>query len=292
MTQDLILKAELQPTPEMQQLLATGGGIVEEARALIIDSPDMAEVAAEDMRSVKARAKRLKELRDLFVAPAKQIIETADGIFKPQITALVEAEGVYKGKLMAWTTEQERIAAEARRKAEAEARALREAAERQAAAERAKAEAEAAEKRRQAEAAAAAQRKAEEEGNARAAKAAAAKAAALAEEARQVTDNAEAKVAELTMTAAAAAPVAIAQAAKPSGFSARKNWVAELDDGVDETRAVVLIAQAITGGRADLIGLLKLDLSAASRLAKAQEQHMSVPGLRAVNRPIAASRAA
>lgn len=293
MTQELILRAELQPTPEMTTMLSTAAdAVVEDARLLVIDTADMADVANEEMRAAKGQAKRLKELRDLFIAPARQIIETADGLFKPRIDALIAAEGIYKTKLLEWKSEQDRIAAEAQRKAAAEARRLREEAEAKAAAERAKAEQIAAEKRRQAEVAAEAQRKAEAEGNQRAAQAAAARQAKLEEEARQSTDRAEATAAELTMVAAAAAPVVVSVPSAPAGFSARKNWLAELGDGVTEAQAIALIAAAITSGRADLITMLKLDMSAASKLAKAQEQHMSVPGLRAVNRPIATSRAA
>jgi hypothetical protein len=48
------------------------------------------------------------------------------------------------------------------------------------------------------------------------------------------------------------------------------------------------IATAIAGGRTDLLALFKLDMSAANRLAKAQKKGMKVPGLQAVNRPVAA----
>ncbi|MBY0436902.1 MAG: hypothetical protein K2W80_01835 [Burkholderiales bacterium] len=293
MTQELILKAELQPTPEMTAMLtSTADAVIEDAYALVIDSATMADIANDEMRQAKTQAKRLKELRDLFVAPAKQIIETADGMFRPRMEALLKAEGIYKTKLLEWKSEQDRIAAEAQRKAAADARRLREEAEAKAAAERAKAEQIAAAKRREAEAAAEAQRKAEAEGNKRAAQAAAARQAKLEEEARQSTDRAEATAAELTMTAAAAAPVVAAVPSAPAGFGARKNWVAELAEGMGEADAIRLIARGIVEGRNDLITLLKLDMSAANKLAKAQEQHMSVPGLVAVNRPIATSRAA
>ncbi|MCA3109864.1 MAG: hypothetical protein ING91_19325 [Rhodocyclaceae bacterium] len=293
MTQELILKAELQPTPEMTTMLAsTAEAVIDDANALVVDSATMADIANDEMRQAKAQAKRLKELRDLFVAPAKQIIDTADGMFKPRMEALLKAEGIYKAKLLEWTAEQRRLADEARRKAEAEARRQREEAEARAAAERARAEQVAAQKRREAEEAEKARQQAEAEGNKRAAQAAAANAAKLEEEARQAAGRAEAKIAEVTLTAAAAAPVVAAVQTAPAGFSARKNWVAELENDVTAERAVQMIAKAIAEGRNELITLLKLDMSAATKLAKAQEQHMSVPGLRAVNRPIATSRAA
>jgi hypothetical protein len=293
MTQELILKAELQPTPEMTALLApAASSVVDEANALTIDSALMAEVANDEMRQAKTQANRLKELRDLFVAPAKQIIETADGMFKPRMEELLKVEGIYKTKLLAWSAEQQRIAAEAKRQAEADARRLREDAERKAAADRARAEQEAADKRRESEAAEQARRKAEADGNQRASREAAARSARLSEEARQAEESAERKASERTMVAAAAAPVVAPTKTAPAGFSSRKNWVAEIAEGLNEQDTIRLIARAITSGRNDLLTLLKLDMSAANKLAKAQEQHMSVPGLVSVNRPIATSRAA
>jgi colicin import membrane protein len=292
MTQDLILKAELKATDEMQVALRAGSGVVAVAEACVIDSPEMADLANDEMRSCKAAAKKLDEMRKAFIEPAKQIIATADGMFKPALEALVQAEGVYKTKLLGWTREQERIAEEARRQAAEAERKARAEAEAKAAALRAKAEQEAAEKRRQAQEAEQARLKAEAEGNARAAAAAAAQAARLQQEAQSKTDEAEAKATDVALTVAASAPAPIPVATAPKGFGSRENWVAELAPGHTEHGALQKICEAIADGRLDLFAVVKLDMSAANKLAKAQKKHMSVPGLVAVDRPVATSRAA
>lgn len=283
------LRAELVPTPEITAAIAEGGGALAAANACEIDSQDMAELANSEMKAVKAAAKKLDELRREFVAPAKQIIESADRMFKPSIEALTAAEGVYKRKLLDWTAEQQRIAEEARRAQQEAERKARAEAEAKAAAERARAEQEAAEKRRQAAEAEEARRKAEAEGNRRAAAAAAAAAAKAEAEAREKIEAAEQKAAIAQMSVQSA-PV-IAAPVAPAGFVARTNWVAELSPGMDEPAVIAAIAKAITEGRTELLNLLGLNWSAANRLAKSLQAHMSVPGLVAANRPIASSRA-
>jgi hypothetical protein len=197
-----------------------------------------------------------------------------------------------RAKLQDFTTEQKRLADEAERQRQAEERRVRQEAEAKAAAERAKAEQIAAEQRRQAEAAEAARRKAEAEGNAKAAARAAAEAATLQEKAVATIENADAKAAETIMAAQAALQLPPATAEKVAGFSLRDNWKAELHPGKGEYAVIALIVEAIANGRSDLLALLKLDMSAADKLAKALKGAMNVPGMLAVNRQTSVSRAA
>lgn len=163
------LKVTLSVGPDMRQHLVNTNNAIALANSYELDPADpdsdsIAAAAQEDLRSLKQRAAQIETMRVDFVKPAREIIEKAQGYFKPAITTLQEAAGIIDRKLVAWTRGRERLAAEAKAKAEAEARRLREEAERKAAAERAraeeqeraarqKAEAAEAERKRQAEAA-------------------------------------------------------------------------------------------------------------------------------------------
>jgi hypothetical protein len=251
----------------------------------------MAVLANDELRGVIARKEALKKWRDKFIAPATQIIENAKALFNPALNALGQSETLLRAELQRWTVEQKRLADEERLKREAEERRLRHEAEAKAAADRAKAEQVAAEQRRLARAAEEARQKAVAEGNAKAAAAAAAEAAKLEEKAAATIENAEAKAAETIIAAQAAVTVASAPE-KVAGFSLRDNWKAELLPGKGDRDVIPLIVDAIASGRTELLALLKLDMGAADKLAKALKKAMSVPGMQAVNRQTSMSRAA
>jgi len=259
----------------------------------VIDSKAMADIANRDMRESMARIEEIKALKAGFVAPAKQIIANAEALFDPAINARLAFATGLRRKLEMFTVEQKRLADEAKRKAEEEERRRRQEAEAAAAAERARAEQQAAEQRRQAAEAEEARKKAEAEGNKRAAAAAAAQAAKLQEKATATLANADAKATEALMAAQAALPLASAPLQeKVAGFSLRDNWKAELLPGKTERDAIALIVAAVAAGRSDLLALLKLDMTAADKLAKALKKAMNVPGMEAVNRQTSVSRAA
>jgi flagellar biosynthesis GTPase FlhF len=292
MNAPLPLSVTLTMDADTAATLAQDEMAVETARAYVIDSPDMAELANGELRSVILRKKRLKELKDGFVAPAKQILENAANLFNPALEALADAESILKSALTVWTTAQKQLADEARRKQEAEERERRQKAEAEAAAERARAEEKAREEQRKAEDAAAAAEKARAEGNAKEAAKQAALAAKASEAAVAAVETGNVKAAEKLISAEAAMPAPVAAPAKVAGFGTRENWVAELAPGFDEAGALVDIVLAISAGRRDLLALVKLDMSAANKLAKAQKKLFSVPGLVSKDRPVAASRAA
>jgi membrane protein involved in colicin uptake len=284
------LSVSLTLTPELVGNLSREAGALEIAQAYVIDSPEMAAEANKELQDVKRRLKAVDEWRERFLAPVRQLTATANEFFNPARKALQEAEMHLKGALIDWTSkEEERVAAE-RRKAEEIARRLRAEAEARAAAERARAEQEAAEKRRQAAEAEERRRKAEAEGNAKAAATAAAESARREEEARAKIEAGEARAQQAQMAAAAAPVAEVAAPAKLAGFTPRDNWVAEFTTTEDEAKA--LIVNAIAVGRADLLGLLIVDAKAAGRLAKALKKNFNVPGMLAVNKPVASSRAA
>jgi hypothetical protein len=251
----------------------------------------LAQETNTELRSVKATIARVKEQKDGFVAPAKQIIANAHALFDPAIQALVAAEMHLKGQLTAYTEREDKRLEDARRAREAEERAARQKAAEDAAAVLARAEQEAQQRAREAAEAEARRKAAEDAGNDRAAKAAAAEKAKAEEQARAAIENGAAKAAEATLAASAfPANAVVPERVKIDGYSTRENFVAELDTGCTEDIAKDRIVAAIAAGRTDLRPLLALDMVAANRLAKALKGSMNVPGLRAVDRPVGTSR--
>lgn len=283
------LTVRLVMTPDMASSLQQDTTALEVAQAYVIDSHEMAEAANEELKAVKARIKAVDEWKTKFVQPAKDIIASAEALFNPALASLGNAERHLKGAISNWMAEQQRIADEARQKAEAEERERRQKAEREAAAARARAEQEAAEARRKAAEAEAARRKAEAEGNAAAARRAAEAAAKAQADAAAAIETGEARANTAVLEAAAVTPAVVHAPQKLSGFSSRDNWVAVGE--VAEAEAIKLIAQALPE-RPELIAYLKLDMSAINKTAKAMKSHTNIPGFRAENKPIAASRAA
>lgn len=287
---DMPLAVQLSMPEATRAQLRQHEGAIAIAQAWEIDSPDMAILANDELKRIKAQAKALDEARKGFVAPALQIVEHAKAMFNPALTALAEAENILKGKIGAFQREEMRRVADAQRQAEEAARIARQAAEKEAAAARARAEEQAREARRKADEAEKARQKAEAEGNARAAAAAAAKAAEANAKADAAIENGEAAAQQAQLEAAAApAAVVVPETTKLAGFSSRKNWIAVLGTD-DEDEAKARIAAAIPT-RPELTALLQIDWKAAHKMAKALETHFNVPGLMAKNMPVQSSRA-
>lgn len=285
------LSVTLHMDESMRSALARDERALEAAQAYVIDCPEMATEANNELKAIKQRKARVEELRDGFVQPAKQILANARALFDPALRALERAEKHIKDDLIVWTQDQRKIEAEEQRKRD-EARRIEEARIAAANAEAiAKAEQIAEGKRLEAEAAEARQRAALEANDIKAAAKAAGEAARLAEQATSITESAVARAQAAATMAHAAVPVA-APAMKIEGLTVRDNYVAELALNTTDAQAIEKIAAQIAGGRRDLVSLLKLDLGAASRLAKVQKELFAVPGLVAVNRPVAASRRA
>lgn len=301
------LSISLALTPQLVADLGREAGALAVAQAYEIDCPEMAVEANRELQNVKQRLKLVEEWRERFLAPVRQLTDTANEFFNPARAALQGAEAHLKTALLGWNKKEEERVATERRAAEEAARRARAEAEAQAAAVRARAEQEAAQKRLQAALAEAERQRQEKEaarlraeGNAkaaaeaaRAAAAAAAESAKREEEARGKIEAGEAKAQQTTMAAAAMPVEVAAPPAKLAGFSSRDNWVADFEPGQDEDAVKLLIVKAIVAeGRNDLLSLLTLDAGAVKRLAKALKGNFNVPGLKAVNKPVAASRAA
>lgn len=291
-------EVSLPVTQDIVVQLKLADGALITAQSYEIDSPDMAQIVA-DQRNVNLKnIATLKELKKGFVAPAKAIIANAESLFDPAIEELGLAKDCLNGKLLGWQQSEDKRIAQERAEREAAERKARQEAERKAAEERARAEAVAAEQRRKEAEAEAARVQAVKDGNARAAASAAAAVARAREAAVAAIENGNARAADVQMQAtaiAAAAPVA--EITKITGNSFRENWVAEFKPGLDEETVKLLIVKAICGNavnsaaaRPELLALLDLNMSACNKTAKAFKTVTSIPGMVAVDRPITAGR--
>jgi len=201
------------------------------AKDLIIDSPAMYELAGEELKNIKTLQKTVEEKRTAITGPLNQALKAVNDLFRAPKEYLEQAEQACKRPMVAYTQEQERIAAEARRVAEE-----------QAAAERRRLAAEQAEQERLAREAAAAATRALEEAAAAAAAGDREAQAKAEEEARaqaQAAENAQAEAQAAATTAEVISmPIAAPAVSKVSGVSGRVNYTAQVDDLMTLVKAV------------------------------------------------------
>ena len=226
--------------------------VSESAESLIIDCPEMADVAAEELKGIKAHEKEVKAARDAITRPlilAKQHVETA---FAEPLGFLSAAEAKVKAALADWIKRQE----EARREAEAAERARREAEAAQIVAEQSKLQAEAL--------------------------TTASKADDPAAKLQAAQDAAE-KAAEASMQLAAlmSAPLSTIST-KVAGASKRTTWSAETFD-------LMALAQAVIDGHAPAEAI-QPNTTFLNQQARAFKRPNLYPGVRGVQKETIAAR--
>lgn len=101
-------------------------------RSSKITSSEKALATGEDLKEIKKLRKELEQKRTSITAPINKALKEINALFKPAKDWLSQAERLMKTKLLEYQTEQERIAQEAQRKADEEARKEREKLERKA----------------------------------------------------------------------------------------------------------------------------------------------------------------
>lgn len=185
--------------PDTAALTTRAQGALEFIESFAIVDQQSYELAAEELQAIKARSKRLEEQRTGITGPINTALKAINALFGGPKDLLDSAEAALKRKMLAYKNEQDRIAAEERRKAEEVASAERRRLETEAAQRQAEAKA-------QAEAAAAAQAAGDMQ--------AAALAAAAAQRAQ-----AEANVAATTAQVVVAAPVVAVAKPAAKGIS-------------------------------------------------------------------------
>ena len=115
--------------PKASVLTQSADRVLAVAKAIVVDSPEMAEIAATELVSIKARAKELDEERKRITKPMDDAKKAVIDVYKPAIEKLGQAETALKTSILAYQKEQQRIAdlaaAEEARKAREEAEKLR-----------------------------------------------------------------------------------------------------------------------------------------------------------------------
>ena len=228
-----------------------------------IDSQETYSLAADELRAIKTRAAAIEEQRTGITGPINKALKAINDLFRGPADLLAQAERTLKGKMLAWDQEQERIAAEKRRIAEAAA---------------------AAERQRLADEAAARQR----EADAQAAAAAAATAAGDAQAAQLAQAAAERAQAEAQTAAATSqmvvAPVVQIEKPKAAGISTSKKIEFEV---VDLHALVKHIA-----AHPELIALVRQDDVKLRAYVKGLGLAAALPGVRVFEDRVMSARAA
>ena len=111
--------------PSEQSLARISNPILATALALVIDSPEMLEIAADDLRSIKTKIAELESRRKEITTPMDAAKKSVMDLFSKPTDVLKQAESAYKNAILTYQSEQERIAAAAQRAADAAAEAER-----------------------------------------------------------------------------------------------------------------------------------------------------------------------
>jgi hypothetical protein len=198
MTDSILAPVAALTLPDSAALTSRAQAALAFIEAFQVDSNENFELAADELKAIKTRAKALEDQRTGITGPINTALRGINALFKGPVDLLERAESILKTKMIGWQREQERVAAEARRVAEEAA-----------AAERRRLAEEAAARQREADAQAAAAAKAQAEGDAQAAALATANAQRAAAEAQAAATTAQIVV----------APVVPINAPKAKGIS-------------------------------------------------------------------------
>lgn len=262
------------------------------ATTVVVNDNATYQLAGHELQEVKARHDRIEAERVKLKQPVLDAGRAIDAFFKNALEPLREAETILKQTMLTYSEAQERIAEEARLKAEEGARQARLAAERKAREEREKAAAEAqrqreeaARRQREADEAERVAREARERGDREAASAADRQRKVAEEAQRKAEGNAQkaeekgdAKAAAALADAAqiAALPVVTVEAPSAKGVSVRSKWKHKMLD-------FKKLVDAVSAGKVPLATLLPdekvLDRAATSLKGEMKQFY---PGVEAV----------
>jgi len=104
--------------PAKEQLEAEANPILTTAQSFTIDSPEMYEIAGEELRAIKAKYKTLEDRRKAITGPMDKAKKEVMDLFRKPLETLEKAEAALKGTMLTYSREQQRIADEKRREAE------------------------------------------------------------------------------------------------------------------------------------------------------------------------------
>lgn len=232
--------------------------------AFQVDSPENFELAAEELQAIKARAGKLEDQRTAITKPLNQVLKAVNDLFRGPADLLARGEQILKTKMLGYQQEQQRIAAEAKRKADEAAAAERRRLEAEAAARQAEALA-------QQQAAEAAKAKGDEQ---------AAQLAQAAAQRAQSEAAAVATTAQLVVAAPAAAP--------PPPVAKGISTSTTIDYEVVSLHALVQHVAA----HPELINLLAADTVKLRAYVKGLGTGCNLPGVRVFEKQTMAARRA
>lgn len=264
MTTDSILAPVAALTvPDSARMTASAQGALAFIQSMQVVDAETYGFAADELKAIKTKAKQIEDQRTGITGPLNKVLKAVNDLFRGPTELLEQAEKIVKNKMLAYDQEQERIAAEARRKAE---------------------EAAATERKRLADEAAARQAEADAQARAAAeAKAAGdAQAAALATAAAQRA-QAEAQAAAETSQMVVATPVATAPT-KVAGVSTSKKIEFEV---VSLHDLVKHIAE-----HPELLNLVVADSVRLRAYVKGLGMSCRLPGVRVFEERVMSARAA
>jgi hypothetical protein len=249
---------------EVTQAAATATATLTQAEAWVVDSAEMYALAAEELRDIATKERKLEEARLGITRPMDEAKRRIMDLFRAPAENLAKARKLVNDSMLEWKrAEDKRIA---REQAAAEAAAAEERRLARIAADEAQAKA---------DAEALAAQEAAEAANAAGDHQAAEEAQQRAEEAAQ----AAAEAAEAVELAEVAPPQQLTRAAPTAaGVASRQNWKADI---FDLGALVTAAAEGLARGDRTLLGYLQADATAINQVVRALKANARIPGVRA-----------
>lgn len=102
--------------PQPAALLTPAERALAQAQAMVVDSPEMADLAGDDLRAIKSRYNDLEAQRKALVKPLDEHRARLMDLFRKPLSILEQAERAIKGHLLTYSTkcDEERRREEAR----------------------------------------------------------------------------------------------------------------------------------------------------------------------------------
>jgi uncharacterized membrane protein YqiK len=111
--------------PDMTLMSRGATSALRMAESFLIATEDDYQLAGEELQSIKARINKMEATRTGITGPMNKALTAINDLFRGPMATFKTAEVAIKGSMLTYYDEQERIAAEVRRQAEADADAER-----------------------------------------------------------------------------------------------------------------------------------------------------------------------
>ncbi|WP_256729676.1 hypothetical protein [Burkholderia pseudomallei] len=241
------------------------------AKSYVIDSPEMYQLAADELAQIKTLQKNVEKQRTDITGPMNAALKAVNALFKAPGDWLDQAEQILKRAMLGYQQAEERKRREEQAERERQAAAERARVPEEAAAERARSERDAAALRQQAE-------RAQQTGDVEAA-------ARLATQAEARQEQADMLVDELSETKQLISAPTVEQALpKVKGVSTRTVWKVEVTDKLAFVKYIA--------AHPEYLELIEPNMPAVNKLGLALKKACPLEGVRVYEDQQLASRAA